>query len=208
MEPGERPITLASQLTEEQKQFLALVTPAALDAERRWQIPASITIAQAILESAWGRSRLFRKANNPFGIKWSQARAHHEPAEKYCEFDTRECERGEWKTVVARFAAYNVLADAFRGHARLIWSGPYSPVIAELHGDPATRPQRVAQALQDCGYATDPNYAQKLVEIINQFHLDDPQTLNTFTAKTAEIAENKNQIGSSAPSAVKTPEVS
>ena len=63
-----------SHLTRQQLQFLLRVTPAALASERDFEIPASVTMAQAILESAtsagWGSSALFRLANNPFGIKY------------------------------------------------------------------------------------------------------------------------------------------
>jgi flagellum-specific peptidoglycan hydrolase FlgJ len=62
-------------LTGQQLQFLLRVTPAALQSQREYDIPACVTIAQAILESAtaagWGSSVLFRIANNPFGIKYS-----------------------------------------------------------------------------------------------------------------------------------------
>jgi flagellum-specific peptidoglycan hydrolase FlgJ len=69
-------------LTPQQLQFLLRVTPAALESQRAYEIPACVTIAQAILESAtpkfgWGSSTLFRLANNPFGIK-------------YCHFGIRD----------------------------------------------------------------------------------------------------------------------
>lgn len=64
-----------AHLTQQQLQFLLRVTPAALASERDFEIPASVTLAQAVLESAtpagWGSSTLFRLANNPFGIKYS-----------------------------------------------------------------------------------------------------------------------------------------
>lgn len=64
-----------AHLTRQQLQFLLRVAPAALTSERDFEIPASVTLAQAILESAtpagWGSSTLFRLANNPFGIKYS-----------------------------------------------------------------------------------------------------------------------------------------
>ncbi len=64
-----------ARLSRQQFQFLLRVTPAAIESERQFEIPACITIAQAILESAtpqfgWGSSSLFRLANNPFGIKY------------------------------------------------------------------------------------------------------------------------------------------
>lgn len=65
---------LIPHLSSQQLQFLMRVAPAALESERVYQIPAAVTLAQAILESAtsagWGSSSLFRIANNPFGIKY------------------------------------------------------------------------------------------------------------------------------------------
>jgi flagellum-specific peptidoglycan hydrolase FlgJ len=63
-------------LTRQQLQFLLRVAPPALESERIYEIPACVTMAQAILESAtpkfgWGSSSLFRLANNPFGIKYA-----------------------------------------------------------------------------------------------------------------------------------------
>jgi hypothetical protein len=62
-------------LSPQQLQFLLRVAPGALESEREYQVPACITLAQSILESAttagWGSSSLFRIANNPFGIKFS-----------------------------------------------------------------------------------------------------------------------------------------
>jgi flagellum-specific peptidoglycan hydrolase FlgJ len=62
-------------LTAQQLQFLLRVAPPALASQRRYEVPACVTIAQAILESAtpvgWGSSTLFRRANNPFGIKYA-----------------------------------------------------------------------------------------------------------------------------------------
>jgi len=73
---------LQTGLTPQQLQFLMRVTPAALQSQRTYEIPACVTVAQAILESAtpkfgWGSSVLFKLANNPFGIK-------------YCHFGTSE----------------------------------------------------------------------------------------------------------------------
>jgi flagellum-specific peptidoglycan hydrolase FlgJ len=62
-------------LSSQQLQFLLRVAPGALESERVYEVPACVTLAQAILESAtsagWGTSSLFRIANNPFGIKFS-----------------------------------------------------------------------------------------------------------------------------------------
>jgi len=85
-------------LTAQQLQFLLRVTPAALASERDFEIPASVTLAQAILESAtpagWGSSTHYRLANNPFGIKYS----HFVPAAELPTVENvekaKEVERG------------------------------------------------------------------------------------------------------------------
>jgi flagellum-specific peptidoglycan hydrolase FlgJ len=70
-------------LTAQQLQFLLRVTPAAIESQRKYEIPACVTVAQAILESAtaagWGSSSLFRLANNPFGIKYCHLGSGHPP---------------------------------------------------------------------------------------------------------------------------------
>jgi flagellum-specific peptidoglycan hydrolase FlgJ len=73
---GSRASANSPYLTPRQLQFLLRVAPPALDGQRVYEIPACVTVAQAILESAtpqfgWGSSSLFRLANNPFGIKYS-----------------------------------------------------------------------------------------------------------------------------------------
>jgi flagellum-specific peptidoglycan hydrolase FlgJ len=72
---------LIPHISSQQLQFLLRVAPAALESERVYQIPAAVTLAQAILESAtsagWGSSSLFRIANNPFGIKYEHYGAGH-----------------------------------------------------------------------------------------------------------------------------------
>jgi flagellum-specific peptidoglycan hydrolase FlgJ len=73
------------RLSAQQLQFLLRIAPAALESERVYQIPAAVTLAQAIIESAtsagWGSSSLFRLANNPFGIKYE----HYGAAESHSE---------------------------------------------------------------------------------------------------------------------------
>lgn len=168
-------------MTDEQKHFLQLVAGPAIDSERKWQIPASITIAQSILESGWGKSQLFLQANNPFGIKApvrSQSPDHYEAYEA----PTSEYLNHEWEIVSARFMAFSDLQAAFFRHARLLWEPQFKKVQDQLVGDPATRPQRVAQALRDSHppYATDPDYPAKLMQLVNEFHLDDPNVLASF----------------------------
>ena len=88
-EPRSRSGANSLSLTSQRLQFLLRVSPPALDSERWHEIPACVTIAQAILESAtpkfgWGSSSLFRLANNPFGIKIKYYSPATHPSAAYC----------------------------------------------------------------------------------------------------------------------------
>jgi flagellum-specific peptidoglycan hydrolase FlgJ len=147
---------------QENAYFKMAVTPAQL-AQRKWGVPASVTLAQGALESGWGVSALARKAYNFFGIK---AGAHMGP-EGYAEFPTIEFVDGRKTREMARFARYATPAESFQAHALLLAMSPrYRPAMEVAH-DPAL----FAEQLQRCGYSTNPNYAQQLVDLINQFDL-------------------------------------
>lgn len=143
--------------------FLRTVVPAAQSAARKWNVPASISIAQAILESGWGSSALSRKANNYFGIK---AVANADPS-GYVEFTTAEFVDGRRVTEMAKFARYPSPAASFEAHALLLSLSPrYKPAM-EYCSDPLQFAQRIAA----CGYSTDPQYSAKLAALIDEFDL-------------------------------------
>ena len=125
---------------------------AAQAADRRWGVFASVSLAQWALESGWG-DRLTGR-NNPFGIKalWSQPGT-------MCE--THEVVDGKPCPTHARFRDFDSLDDAFGAHARLIATGaPYKEAMAhkgEL--DAFVR-------LMGARYATDPDYAAKIMGLI------------------------------------------
>ena len=147
----------------QQNAFLKSVVPAAQAAQRKWSVPASVTIAQAILESGWGASALARKANNFFGIK---AVAHANP-DGYMEFPTTEFVDGRRLTEMAKFAHYASPVDSFDAHAVLLsLTARYKPAMAAA-GDPS----RFAAELQLCGYSTNPQYATELRKLIAEFDL-------------------------------------
>lgn len=126
-------------------------------------VPASITIAQAIVESDWGRSQLAREHHNYFGIK---AFGQHGSAGAVT-FPTVEYEGGESIQVQAAFRAYGSLADSVADHQRfLLTNARYRAALAQRH-DPAA----FAAALQRAGYATDPAYASKLVRLMDRYDL-------------------------------------
>ncbi|GGI45970.1 hypothetical protein GCM10008018_14790 [Paenibacillus marchantiophytorum] len=127
--------------------FIDQVAPAAQADMLAYGILASVTIAQAILESGWGRSA---PGNNLFGIKGSgQQQA------------TQEFINGKWVRIVDGFRVYECWADSIRDHSLLLSQNlRYKNVLNERNY------QIASKELQRAGYATDPKYADKLIQII------------------------------------------
>ena len=143
--------------------FLRTAVPAAIQSQKLTGVPASITIAQAILESGWGQSALARQANNYFGIK---ALAHVAP-DQYREFRTEEFVDGHKQEVMAAFARYATPAESFAAHARLLLTATrYRPAML-VSGNA----QAFAEKLQACGYSTNPAYASSLMKLVREFDL-------------------------------------
>ena len=159
-------------MTKEQENFLKLVAGSALTAERRLEVPAAVIIAQAILESGWGKSKLFAEAHNPFGIK------NLDLPDDYGEYQapTTEYVGGKRVTVVAEFEHFENLDRAFFHHALLFWRAKrYWPAM-ELRRDPFA----FAAAIGRCGYSTDPYYGEKLSKLMQEFRLNDRAVLNDY----------------------------
>jgi flagellum-specific peptidoglycan hydrolase FlgJ len=120
-----------------------------------YKIPASITLAQGILESGNGRSELTRKANNHFGIKchkgWDGKKVHHDDDEKH------EC-----------FRKYNQPEESFDDHSMFLTSRSRYADLFELDIDDY---KAWAKGLKNAGYATDRKYPDKLIKIIEDYQL-------------------------------------
>ena len=146
--------------------FIADIAPAAQQMQANYGVHASISIAQAILESDWGESELSAVYNNLYGMKGDNP-------ENTVRLMTSEYYNGEWVTIQANFRVYGSWAESVQDHALLFVNGTtwdpdqYAPVLQ------AATYQEAAQALQDCGYATDPDYAEKLIAVIEQHALDE-----------------------------------
>ena len=128
----------------------------ALAQENRYGIPAPITLAQGIVESGAGRSKLTRKSNNHFGVK-----AHGR--KNYCEF--KDDEPG-----LSKFRVYATPEESYEDHSRFLAienRSRYNRLFTYHVFDY----RRWARGLQDCHYATDPNYAVSLIQIIERFQL-------------------------------------
>lgn len=156
-DPVEEPQTATETLTH--AEFIQALVPHAQELQQQTKLLPSILLAQAILESDWGQSELGKKYYNLFGRK-----AFGD--EEKVRLKTLEYENGEWIEIEADFKVYPDWNASMDDHAKLFTNGVswdselYRPVLA------ASDYQTAAQALQTAGYATDPNYAQKIIEVI------------------------------------------
>jgi flagellar protein FlgJ len=155
---------LPSAYTENfQQDFVQRMTPAALQASRETGVPAHLMLGQAALESGWGRREIRMPdgstSYNLFGIKatggWNG---------KVAEVTTTEYHNGVASKQVQKFRAYGSYTEAFKDYAHLLRDNPrYGQVVQQGQGA-----HEAAHALQRAGYATDPNYAEKLVKVMNR----------------------------------------
>jgi hypothetical protein len=144
-------------------EFIAAVGVAAQASQRATGVPASVTVAQAILESDWGRSRLTRQGNNLFGIK---ALSGPGP-DGVVSLATWEHTPSGDVVVQAPFKAYYSLEQSIEDHGKFfVANHRYASALAV--GDDA---RAFAHAIQAAGYATDPSYAAKLVGLMDKYDL-------------------------------------
>lgn len=116
----------------------------------------SVIIAQAAIESNWGRSSLSAKYNNYFGIKASKSWKG-----KTVNMKTGEVFDGKNVTINSNFRVYDSLIDSIRDRNRLLRTSRYKPV--EL----AATPEAQATAIRACGYCTATNYVASIMATIN-----------------------------------------
>ena len=120
----------------------------------KYHIPASITLAQGVLESGAGRSELATRANNHFGIKcngWIGRKSYHDDDER------NEC-----------FRAYDNVYESYKDHSIFLTTSKRYSSLFQLK---LTDYKGWAKGLKACGYATSPTYATKLIEIIQLYKL-------------------------------------
>lgn len=133
--------------------FIAAIAPAAQACMRATRVPASITVAQAALESAWGAHA---PGHNLFGIKadasWSGPVTYQE---------THEVVAGRTLEIVARFRAYPDWQGSIDDHAAFLTGNPRYRLAFTCPQGPA-----FADAIARAGYATDPLYAVKLKAVM------------------------------------------
>src|SRR5262245_60852089 len=145
--------------TSSQQAFVDAVVPGAIAAQRKYGVPASVTIAQAIDESGWGQSTLATQDHNLFGIKGTGPAGSD-------SLPTQEYQNGQLVPSTSSFRVYQNTAESIDDHGRLLaTSGYYSKSMADRRN-----PNAFAQALTGI-YATDPSYGTKLISLMRQYNL-------------------------------------
>lgn len=151
----------ASSSGDARREFVDRMWPHAVEAGQALGVPPHFLIAQAALESGWGRAEIRgadgRASHNLFGIKagagWKG---------EVVQAATTEYVNGQPQARTEPFRAYGSYAEAFRDYAGLIAGNPRYAAVLESAADPAA----FARELQKAGYATDPMYAAKLSRIM------------------------------------------
>jgi flagellum-specific peptidoglycan hydrolase FlgJ len=154
-----RPESSAS-LTPEQ--FIAAAVPGAQAGWREFGVPASVTLAQAILESGWGRSGLSTVDNNYFGIKCFNGQ-YGSIANGCHAYNTNECTKaGTCFSTTATFRTYSSPTNSFRDHGNFLKvNSRYAPAFAYTRDA-----NKFIWNVWKAGYATDPNYYTKVTGIM------------------------------------------
>jgi hypothetical protein len=145
--------------------FIARVAEPAKEGMRRFAVPASVTIAQAVLESGWGSSGLTRRDHNYFGIKCFGTPG--ETAVGCRTYETSECNKKGCFRTRASFRAYRNASGSMVDHGRFLTVNPrYAPAFTLGYA-----PERFARAIHKAGYATSPTYADNLIYLMRHYDL-------------------------------------
>lgn len=159
-------IALAASASDPYAEYIERFSDLAVEHQDEYGIPASITLAQGLLESAAGKSTLATKANNHFGIKCHK------------EWNGKTVKRND-DAPDECFRAYNTPEESFQDHSLFLRRTRYK----KLFDLDVTDYQSWARGLRECGYATDPNYAARLITIIERYSL---YTFDTESGRNQE----------------------
>jgi len=162
------------------QQYINQYKDIAIEQMQRYHIPASITLAQGLFESGAGRSELARKGNNHFGIKcngWNGRRTYHDDDER------NEC-----------FRAYDNAYESYEDHSRFLAGSQRYRSLFQLK---PTDYKGWARGLKAAGYATNPQYAQKLIDLIQLYKLyqyDSAKGYDKFMAEHTKSTVNSASL--------------
>ena len=148
------PASAQMKWNERYQQYINQYKDIAIEQMLRWKVPASITLAQGIFESGAGQSELTRRSNNHFGIKchgWTGRTVYKD------DDAANEC-----------FRAYDNAFESFEDHSRFLATGQRYRSLFSLK---TTDYKGWARGLKAAGYATNPQYANRLIELIQLYRL-------------------------------------
>jgi hypothetical protein len=160
------------------QEFLGMIVPLAVADMKKSKILASLTIAQAVLETGWGSSSVMMKAFALFGIKAGSTWKGRVFSSK-----TKEVYDGvNYTTITDTFRAYNSFAESVADHSALLTGAArYRNLIGEMDYREACR------KIREDGYATAPNYTTSLIKVIEDnrlYQYDTAQPNNTESEET------------------------
>lgn len=172
-------------LTTEQKAFIERLGRLAVADMKKSGVLASLTISQGILESGWGKSGLTVKGNALFGIKAGKAWKG-----KVYNAKTQECFDGvTYVDITAAFRAYDSWEESVADHSALLTVLPrYKAVIGEKDY------KKACHAIKAAGYATAPNYAEQLINVIECYALMEYDNAATAPNNTEGMVKLKSSV--------------
>ncbi|SAI71250.1 peptidoglycan hydrolase [Bordetella ansorpii] len=160
--PGDRVMAAAEGAPDHVVDFVSRMSHAANAASQQSGVPARLILGQAALESGWGKREIMhadgRTSHNVFGIK-----AGSSWTGKVVNVTTTEYVDGVPQKMVQPFRAYGSYEEAFADYARLIGDSPRYEAVTQARNE-----IEAARSIQKAGYATDPAYADKLIQIMGQ----------------------------------------
>lgn len=151
--------TGTTALSGEKLDFVNSIKDGAVSAYNKYGVLPSLTLAQAILETGWGDSKI---GNNIFGIK---AGSSWTGKTQNCSTWEQNSDGSTYQTV-ATFRDYDSISESIEDHAKLLTNDRYKPVLA------STNYKDAARTVRECGYATDLEYTNKLINIIETYGLN------------------------------------
>lgn len=162
------------------QQYIDQYKDLAIEQMKRYKVPASITLAQGLLESGAGLSELARRGNNHFGIKchtWSGPKVYFD------DDAANEC-----------FRSYSSVRDSYEDHSRFLASGRRYRSLFSLS---PTDYKGWARGLKAAGYATNPKYADRLIAIIQLYGLDQYDKAKSYDRFYAKHSSDRQVGGAS-----------
>lgn len=150
------PRSVDTEKVRRQKAYVKRFVKVAQAEMEKFGIPASITLAQGLLESQAGKSRLATENRNHFGIKCFSKRCHKGHCSNFTDDSHKDF-----------FRIYKTAWESYRAHSNLLQSTRYKPLYRLSHTDY----KGWAHGLKRAGYATDKRYAEKLIKLIEELGL-------------------------------------